>query len=202
MLLAGARVSAQDAFFERWKELAGRQPQGVKFVITTPKTEFFFGEVIPLELRFTSTQPRAFLTDSRLQDRVGRMNYTEEFVAAPASLSEDPLQGLQGGQGGMGGLSGGPVLLSEKPFAFERVLNEWVRFRKPGEYRVYVVSRRVGQVGDPEQQEALAAAQTPIHRGGVKPPAVAATRALGDDVHPVTSVSGRREHGPKLLIST
>lgn len=152
-LLAGARVSAQDAFFERWKELAGRQPEGVKVMITVPKTEFFFGEVIPLELKFTSTQPRTFLADSRLQDRVGRMNYTEEFVAAPALLSEDPLQGLPGGQGGMGGLSGGPVVLSDKPFAFERVLNEWVRFRKPGEYRVYVVSRRVSQVEDPGRSD-------------------------------------------------
>lgn len=148
MLLAGAGVSAQDPFSSRWKELAGRQPEGVQFIITAPKTEFFFGEVIPLELKFTSTQPRIFLADSRLQDRVGRMNYTEEFVAAPASLSEDPLQGLPGGQGGMGGLSGGPVVLSEKLFAFERVLNEWLRFREPGEYRVYAVSRRVSQVED------------------------------------------------------
>jgi hypothetical protein len=153
MLLAGARVSAQDAFFERWKELAGRQPEGVKFIITAPKTEFFFGEVIPLELKFTSTQSRTFLADSRLQDRVGRMNYTEEFVADPVSLSEDPLEGLPGGQGGMGGLSGGPVALSEKPFAFERVLNEWVRFRKPGEFRVYIVSRRVSQVEDPQRSD-------------------------------------------------
>lgn len=153
MLLAGARVSAQDAFFERWKELAGRQPEGVKFMITAPKTEFFFGEVIPLELKFTSTQPRTFLADSRLQDRAGRMNFTEEFVAAPASLSEDPLQGLPGGQGAMGGLSGGPVVLSEKAFGFERVLNEWVRFRKPGEYRVYAVSRRVSQVEAPGRSD-------------------------------------------------
>jgi len=101
ILLAGARVSAQDAFFVRWKELAGRQPEAVKLLIAAPKTEFFFGEVIPLELNFTSTEPRTFLADSRLQDRVGRMNYTEEFVAAPASLSEDPLQGLPGGQGAM-----------------------------------------------------------------------------------------------------
>ncbi len=81
------------------------------------------------------------------------MNYTEEFIADPASLCEDPLQGLQGGQGAMGGLSGGPAMLSEKPFAFERVLNEWVRFRKPGEYRVYVVSRRVSRIEDPGRSD-------------------------------------------------
>jgi hypothetical protein len=144
--LAGVRASAQDAFFEHWKDLAGRQPEGVKFTITTPKTELFFGEVIPLELNFTSTLPRSFLADSRLYDRAGRMNYTEEFVVAPASLSEDPLQGLFAGEGGLGGISGGPMILSEKPYAFERVLNEWTRFREPGEFRVYVISRRVSQV--------------------------------------------------------
>jgi len=147
MLLARARAPAQDAFVERWKELAGGQPEGVKLTATAPRTAFFLGEAIPLKLEFTSTRARAFLADSRLQDRVGRMNYTEEFVAAPASLCEDPLEGLPGGMGGMGGLSGGPVVLSEKPFAVERVLNEWVRFRQPGEYRVYVVSTRVSQVG-------------------------------------------------------
>jgi hypothetical protein len=143
ILLAAASASAQDAFFERWKELSARQPDGVTLSVTAPKSEFYFGEVIPLELMFTSTQPGTFLADSRLHDRIGRMNYIEEFVAAPASLCEDPLDGLQGGQGGLGGLSGGPVALSDKPFQFERVLNEWVRFRKPGRYRVYVVSRRV-----------------------------------------------------------
>ena len=146
VILAGTPASAQNAFLEHWKDLVGRQPDGVTFTITTPKTDFYFGEVIPLDLSFTSTQPRTFLADSRLYDRVGRMNYTEEFIAAPASLSEDPIHGLWAASGGMGGLSGGPVILSGKPFAFERVLNEWVRFREPGEYRLYVVSRRVSQV--------------------------------------------------------
>jgi hypothetical protein len=80
---------------------------------------------------------------------MGRMNYVEEFVADPASFVEDPLQGLQAGTGGMGGLTGGPVALSSKPFTFERVLNEWVRFAGPGVYRVYVISRRVSATDKP-----------------------------------------------------
>ncbi len=149
MLAAGAGLSAQDGVPERWKGLAARQPQGVKFTLTAPKAEFFAGEVIPLELAFTASRARTFLADSRLYDRVGRMNYIEEFIAAPASACEDPLAGLSAGQGAMGGLSGGPVVLSEQPFAFERVLNEWVRFRRPGTYRVYAISRRVSQVDVP-----------------------------------------------------
>jgi len=117
--------------------------QDVDFVLSVPTTEFFLGEVIPLQLSFTSVQPGSYEADTRLYDRVGRMNYIEEFIAAPAALTEDPLQGLQGGIGAMGGLSGGPVALSPKPFTVERVLNDWIRFKQPGEYRMYVISRRV-----------------------------------------------------------
>jgi hypothetical protein len=72
------------------------------------------------------------------------MNGVEQFIVDPASFAEDPLRGLPGEEGGMGGLSSGPLTLSEKPYSFERVLNEWVRFRQPGTYRVYVLSHRVG----------------------------------------------------------
>ena len=80
------------------------------------------------------------------------MNGVEEFLVDPAALTEDPLRGLPGEGGGMGGLSGGPSVLSEKPFSFERVLNEWVRFRKPGKYRIAILSRRVIEV-DPTKSD-------------------------------------------------
>lgn len=146
---------SQDVFLDRWKQIGARQPAGVRLAISAPKTEFYYGEAIPLVLQFTSTDAGSYATDSRLYDRVGRMNYIEEFIADPAALTEDPLQGLQGGTGGMGGISGGPVMLSEKPFTFERVLNEWVRFRKPGEYRVYVISRRVRAVEGSREEDRL-----------------------------------------------
>jgi hypothetical protein len=148
-ILFGATLSGQDAFLERWREISARQPAGVTFEIAAPKTQFYLGEAIPLELRFTASPAQRFQADTRQYDRVGRMNYIEEFVVAPAALIEDPLQGLAGGSGAMGGISGGPVELSEKPFAFERVLNEWARFKQPGDFRVYVVSRRVGAMAEP-----------------------------------------------------
>jgi hypothetical protein len=46
----------------------------------------------------------------------------------------------------------------------------------------------LGQVGDLEQAEALAASHPTVGRGAVQPPAVAAARALGNDVHPITSI--------------
>ena len=152
LLLLAGRAWAQEAYLARWSAVHDRQPAAVSFQITAAKSQFYSGELIPLQLSFTSTQPKSFLADTRLQDRVGRMNGMEEFLVDPAALTEDPLRGLPGERGGMGGLSGGPCVLSEKPFSFERLLNEWVRFRKPGKYRVAILSRRVIEV-DPAKSE-------------------------------------------------
>src|SRR5690348_9933202 len=106
--LSGLNLFAQDSFLSNREEHFWQQPQGVNFTVNAAKSDFFLGEVIPLQLSFTATAPRTFLADSRLQDRVGRMNYVEEFVVDQVALTEDPLQGLPGAEGGMGGLSGGP----------------------------------------------------------------------------------------------
>ena len=143
-LFAGC-ASAQDSYLARWQALHARQPSAVSFQISAAKNQLYIGELIPLQLSFTSSQPKSFVADSRMQDRVGRMNGVEEFLIDRADLTEDPLRGLPGENGGMGGLSGGPIQLSDKPFTFERVLNEWVRFRKPGKYSVAILSHRVAQ---------------------------------------------------------
>lgn len=149
----GGIALAQDPYLARWQAVHDRQPEGVSFQISAVKTEFYSGELIPLELSFTSTRTNRFLADTRLQDRVGRMNGVEEFLVDPAAFTEDPLRGLPGETGGMGGLSGGPILLSEKPFSFERLLNDWVRFRKPGKYRIAILSRRITQVTGPTRTD-------------------------------------------------
>ncbi len=157
---------AQDAFVAHRETLRATQPAGVDLRIAAPKAAFYLGETIPLTLSFTATNPRSFVADSRLQDRVGRMNYVEEFVPDSVAATGDPLHGLPGESGGMGGLSGGNAILSsEKPFTAERILNEWVRFRAPGRYRIYVLSRRVRQVtgtGHTDQELQMFAASKPV----------------------------------------
>jgi hypothetical protein len=178
-LLTPAVVSADDAFAARWQQLRAQQPDGANLVISAPKTTFFLGETIPLQLTFTSNQPKSFLADTRQQDRVGRMNYVEQFIVDPAIFTEDPLRGLPGEDGGMGGLSGGPLVLSEKPFSFERILNEWVRFRKPGSYRVYVLSHRVNRTSAVELvSNVLTIEIRPAPAAGVKEQIAAAAKVL------------------------
>lgn len=146
LLLPISQVCAADAFLERWQTVHAKQPDAVHFEISTAKTEFYTGELIPLQLSFSSSDPKTYEADTRLQDRVGRMNGIEEFLVDPATFVEDPLRGLPGETGGLGGLSGGPMVLSEKPFVFERPLNEWVRFQRPGTYRLAILSHRVSPV--------------------------------------------------------
>jgi hypothetical protein len=201
VLLTHAAASAEDAFSARWRQLRAHQASGAKLVISAAKTTFFLGETIPLQLTFTATRLKTFLTDTQQYDRVGRMNHVEQFIVDPASFAEDPLRGLPGEDGGMGGLSGGPLILSEKPFSFERILNEWVRFRKPGRYRVYVLSHRVSQTSQADHSDyylRLYARGTPVEIASniltieirpapaswVKEQIVAATRILDA---PVTS---------------
>ncbi len=66
----------------------------------------------------------------------------------PIADTEDPLQGLPGQSGGIGTLHAGPTTLSETPFVSNKILNEWVRFRKPGIFHVHVVSRRMERAGE------------------------------------------------------
>src|SRR5690348_18405666 len=95
-LLTCAASPADDAFTARWQHLRAEQPDGAKLVISPPKTMFLLGEIIPLQLAFTSTQPERFLAGTQQYDRVGRMNYVEQFIVDPASFAEDPLRGLPG----------------------------------------------------------------------------------------------------------
>jgi hypothetical protein len=77
------------------------------------------------------------------------MNYVEEFVADPASFVEDPLQGLQAGTGGMGGPDRRPCCPFIEAVHFRAGAKRMGSFRRPGVYRVYVISRRVSATDKP-----------------------------------------------------
>lgn len=125
-----------------------QQPAGLHFEITVPdgKTVWRLGERVPITMRFWASTPNRWTADSRTQDRIGRLNFTEEFFVEPSEAVRDPLTGLGGQSGGMGGLSGGPHELGVEPYEIERDLNEWIEFSRPGTYRVTVVSRRVSPI--------------------------------------------------------
>lgn len=203
-LLFCGTAFAQDAYLARWQALHARQPEAVSFLISATKSEFYSGELIPLELSFTSMQPNSFLAAPGMQDRGGRMNGLEEFLVDPAALTEDPLRGLPGATGAMGGIFGGPVSLSEKPYTVEKVLNEWVRFRKPGRYRIAVLSRRVAPINNPITRPELVSNILTLHilpapAAWVKEQLRHAVRILDDPADPSERTQQQRLHAARTL---
>lgn len=101
---------------------------------------FRIGEEIRLELTFRGTgDPNAYFTTSTY-DRSGRM-WQETYVPTPSEGAEDPLDRRGGFIGG--GLSGWHPL-DGTPWVLRVSLNEWIRFTKPGRYRVAITSQRLG----------------------------------------------------------
>ncbi len=107
------------------------------------RTRFFQGEILPLELAFSSPVPERYRLDAATYDRSGRMSF-ESIHLEPAGGAVDPLRDYFATTGihSLGGLSY-RLLLGEEPEVIELVLNEWRRFDRPGEYRLFVTSRRL-----------------------------------------------------------
>jgi hypothetical protein len=133
-----------DEFAAKQKELAGHNPAALSFTVrfANGKTTFQQGEIIPLELAFSSSKPGAFSIDSASYDRSGRL-FIDTFVVDAKTGVTDPLMEYFRAQDFfmMGGLRGYPEL-TEKPYLITAELNEWRRFDQPGKYRVYVISGR------------------------------------------------------------
>src|SRR5579862_2814474 len=78
LALSVSHLCAADAFLDRWQSIHAQQPADVRFEISTGQNEFNQGELIPLQLSFSSSAAKSYQADTRLQDRVGRMNGMEE----------------------------------------------------------------------------------------------------------------------------
>ena len=135
----------QDQFLTRQEEGIAENPAGVAFLLQTKnnQTRFRQGELISLQLSFSSTQAKKYHLDAATYDRSGRLDI-DTFHVDPTSGASDPLSDyfnfFLGGMGG--GLRTNPTL-EPKPYVITVDLNEWFRFDQPGKYRLYVTSTRV-----------------------------------------------------------
>jgi hypothetical protein len=106
------------------------------------------GEIISLELAFTSSAKKKYAADTRTYDRSGRLNL-DQFCLTPDG--RDPLEDYYGS--GIwaafvaGGLSVGNHVLDRVPYIVNAELNEW-KSLPPGRYAMRVLSDRVGAVAD------------------------------------------------------
>jgi hypothetical protein len=118
------------------------QPVQLELKCGTVPCRFQIGEVIPIELSFTSSVPKHYQLNMARYDRSGRMNY-ETFRVTPQEGTRDPLQTYFAFGGFMGGGLTNFQPLSTEPATIKLVLNEWVSLVRPGIYRLTVTSVRV-----------------------------------------------------------
>jgi len=137
------------AFVQENKEKRAQNPEGLLFTAAfkNNQKQFHHGETLKLELSFATSKPKTYILDNATYDRSGRLDI-DDFVVDREDSVVDPLDdyfnsALFGFIGG--GLRGNPEL-TNKPELISAELNEWMRFDKPGRYRVYVVSHRVSKM--------------------------------------------------------
>jgi hypothetical protein len=124
---------------------ASSDPQ---LTISTSNNQLSFrvGEIISLDLAFTSSSPNKYQMDMASYDRSGRLS-EDRFVVDPSTGWDDPLQLYFSSHNGFMALGlRGFRALSTAPTTIHVELNEWIRFKTPGQYRVTVISGRVSEI--------------------------------------------------------
>ncbi|HEV2862267.1 MAG TPA: hypothetical protein VGX48_14750 [Pyrinomonadaceae bacterium] len=159
VLSAGASASAQgrDPFEGRRRAEARSNPPGVRLVVRLKggQTRFRPGELIGLELAFSSDAPGAYRLDNAGHDRGGRLDIDDFHLDPEDDGAADPLGDYfdAGLFGFMGGGARSYPELEAKPHVVNVELNEWVRVERPGRYRLYVTSHRVAPLRRREGDE-------------------------------------------------
>jgi len=133
--------------------LAAQAPDAqLRLAAANGRTSFRLGEPIALELSFTSAAAGKYSISGGNTDRMGLENFQEEFRISPPAGTSDPLADyFQGGMVASG--LGWVAELSAKPVVVNKDLNQWVRFERPGRYRVRAISHRVSAGGKPVELE-------------------------------------------------
>jgi len=118
---------------------------GATLHISTTKSTFYLGEVIPIELNFSSSSPHRYLLNLARYDRSGRMSHDKFNVTPDAGWTDSLRSYFNSFAGTLGGGLSNSAFLSETPTKINLQLNEWIQFTAPGKYAVTVESSRVGE---------------------------------------------------------
>jgi hypothetical protein len=109
---------------------------------STTAAGFHVGEIVPLDLEFTASQPKRYTVVMPLKI-YGYREDDDVFHVTPAEGTRDPLAAHPP----TGFSYDGPVpearVLSEAKTIVQENLNEWISLDRPGTYRISVTSRRV-----------------------------------------------------------
>jgi hypothetical protein len=114
-----------------------------------PVSKFHVGEVIPIELLFSSSIPNTFTMTTRSYDRSGRLNL-EQFHVTPEG--RDPLHEYYEIGMFVGGGLGSSLTMTSEPHVLHEDLNEWVSLDHPGHYTLYMTTGRISRQGSPRNE--------------------------------------------------
>lgn len=132
-------------------QLAASAPVTLTVRVVEGRLQFRPGEIIPIELEFSSPIPEHFAVDGATYDRSGRLTI-DEFHVAPLDAITDPMLDYFASVGGyIGGGLRGIGVLGGQPFVVKLDLNDWFRFDRPGTVRLSVRSRRVSDEASTSQ---------------------------------------------------
>ena len=129
-----------------WQGVRDKQPAGLHLTLTLPKTSYYLGEIISAKLGFSNDTKDPYHLWMGTYDRSGRIPDIS-FKAEGEDGAEvgDPLKWYLAHFGFIGGGIGNYTDLGT--WGIELPANQWVKFEKPGTYKLYARSTRV-QPGD------------------------------------------------------
>jgi hypothetical protein len=118
-------------------------PVSLTLRLADGRRQFRPGEVVPIELEFSSAIPTRFVVDDATYDRSGRLTI-DDFRIEPIERVTDPMLDYFASRvGSIGGGLRGTGILGDRPFIVRLELNDWFRFDRTGTFQLSVRSRRV-----------------------------------------------------------
>jgi hypothetical protein len=138
------------AFDSRHKDAIHQNHSGLRFSLRTVEggTTFHLFETIPIEVSYSTTRPDTFTIE---------MDEAMNFAGGIRRFDVDPTDGvllteLEWGTPGIICCESDKRPLSQKPVTFKRELTDYLRFQKPGTYRIFLSTRRVFKIGSDSKQ--------------------------------------------------
>jgi hypothetical protein len=149
LFISAPAKPANDTFEARHKQTLAATSSDVhlKISVDSGQTTFHIGDTIRLKYEFTTDSPGKYVAGARYLDRSER-SVLESFVIDQPAEAGDPLRefwefhsALTGSQ--LSAPRNATLKLNSSPQYDSFELTHYLRFTKPGRYRVYVVTRSV-----------------------------------------------------------
>lgn len=104
---------------------------------------FRMGETITVELRFQTSGNSSYRIFGAPEHRTVRIPRWDRFTAEPRDGVAGPMEDIPAQLHGDFGIPPQPLPLGSQPVVVVEKLNEWLSFRKPGQYRIVAETSRV-----------------------------------------------------------